>query len=395
MTLKLTNYSLRGGKIRNYFMIIFLFFFVTNIKSAPQFTFQSAPFKNRENVITKPQDLLLAAQDALNYIKKHRSKYFKRIVHPGRVFPKKFKLREKHIKNTLAFIVNTLNKDLRRARRKNFDGSFRIQDPEFLNKNFKFIRWIGDPVGAKKNGAVLEPEKIRVTKYLILKVPGRNKKQGKFKCALYSAPKDERRMSRKQIKRNRDKLTRFKYTKQDIVKGVLDKKRLAEPLVWLTREGLEEALMQGSVVVAMPDGQELMFNIDKDNGISFDHKLSSKRKQKRYWYFCQRPIGSEVLKSKCKKNRCRDSKVVYVPEVTCAGDVYNLGLGKIIALRYKNLESSKEEIRLCVLSDTGGAFKNNLYQIDFLSGFFDSKKDFQDYISKMPEYMKAYFLLRK
>ena len=88
-------------------------------------------------------------------------------------------------------------------------------------------------------------------------------------------------------------------------------------------------------------------------------------------------------------------KVAYVPEVTVAGDLKNLGLGKIVALRYKNKRSKKDEVRLCMLSDTGGAFKNNLYQLDLFSGFFNKSRTFWNYVHKYPEQVDAYFLLKK
>ena len=49
-----------------------------------------------------------------------------------------------------------------------------------------------------------------------------------------------------------------------------------------------------------------------------------------------------------------------------AGDIYNLGLGKLVALE----DPKSGELRLVVLGDTGGAFQPNLFQLDDFAGAF-------------------------
>lgn len=48
-----------------------------------------------------------------------------------------------------------------------------------------------------------------------------------------------------------------------------------------------------------------------------------------------------------------------------------------------------------VIADTGGAFLPNFYQLDFLAGIFKTNKDFNRYISQLPEYATAYILVKK
>ena len=219
---------------------------------------------------------------------------------------------------------------------------------------------------------------------MIFKIPGSHERQGKFQCALYATPSDEEGLKSKDIARKKKKLIRFKYTKQDILDGVLDDNDLVEPLVWVAREGLEDALLQGSAVVVMPDGTERLFNVHKNNDIVYDHSLQPKD-QKRYWYFFEKTKGGKKF----------DDKVECVPEVTCAGNLRDLGLGKIIALKYKNPQTNSDEVRFTALSDTGGAFRDNLHQLDFFSGCFESRESFNKYLRSLPSYADAYIMLKK
>ena len=50
---------------------------------------------------------------------------------------------------------------------------------------------------------------------------------------------------------------------------------------------------------------------------------------------------------------------------------------------------------MAVIADTGGAFLPSLYQLDYLSGIFKTKQDFQDYIRTLPEFANAYILVKK
>ncbi|MGB3639041.1 MAG: hypothetical protein WBA39_15910 [Rivularia sp. (in: cyanobacteria)] len=51
--------------------------------------------------------------------------------------------------------------------------------------------------------------------------------------------------------------------------------------------------------------------------------------------------------------------------------------------------------RMGIIADTGGAFLPSLYQLDFLSGIFKNKNDFQQYVNQLPEYANAYILVKK
>ena len=66
-----------------------------------------------------------------------------------------------------------------------------------------------------------------------------------------------------------------------------------------------------------------------------------------------------------------------------------------MALRYKNKITKKLEMKLVVLLDSGGALKNNFYQLDFFAGVFDSKKQFKKSVRSLPEFVESYLLVKK
>jgi len=127
------------------------------------------------------------------------------------------------------------------------------------------------------------------------------------------------------------------------------------------------------------------FNVDKNNGFSYDKKIKDAKDQKRYWYF--REISKKDIKTK---------KGIHINHGGCifAGDLYNIGLGKIIALRYQNPLTKKDEIRLGVLADSGGALTNNLYQLDLFAGIFKNRIQFHDWIKQLPNAVEAYILIK-
>jgi len=331
------------------------------------------PFAQQQ-IKTNIQSLYKLSQDTLRYLKKHEKDSWS-AVKVGLVSP--FGIRLTDIKKTLTFIMKVIEED----RGKKYQ---RMLDPYFLNRNFQIIKWNGDRDAAQKHAVSFPEGHIRITKYLIFKVNGSDKKTNKFCCALYAVPEEEKKYSQEFIEKNKKKFIRFKFTKQDVVKGALDHKKV-KPLVWLTRNGLEEALMQGTIAVIMPNKKVGLFNVHKNNDIAYDRSLKDKKKQKRYWYFKE---TNGVL------GYGDNDKIQIQPNVTFAGDVHTLGLGKLIAISYKNPLTQQKELRLGILADTGGAFEDNLYQLDFFTGTFPSRQAFNAAIKKLPESAEAYFLIK-
>jgi hypothetical protein len=268
---------------------------------------------------------------------------------------------------TLDFMILTLKQDLKAKR------PIRLQNPKFLNTHFRAIQWQAlDP-------KVTDEKRIRLTKYAVFTHPGSRQPTKEYNIGLYALKADT----------DVDRI-RLKYTKQDILKNIYEPNGseygAVEPLAYLDREGLESALMEGTILIKFTDGTSAYFNVDRNNNIPYVKGLDP-REQKRYWYF--RPVNT--IKG---YGQTIETKISLKPGVTFAGDVLNIGLGKIVVTESRTT-SDKPELRMGIIADTGGAFLPNLHQLDYLAGVFDSKADFGTYIRKLPEYTKAYILVKR
>ncbi len=267
---------------------------------------------------------------------------------------------------TLDFMIVTLNEDIANKR------TTRLQDPNFINANFRVIKWSAYNPQDKKQ------QRLRITKYAVFTHPGSKTKTSTFNTPIYS------------LKENSNTDTFYtRYTKQDVLSGIYEpggkEFGKVKPLAYLTRNGLEEALMQGTVLINFTDGSKAFFNVDKNNGISYVRGLKA-TSQKRYWYFRQ----VDAIKG---YGHTIDAKISIKPGVTFAGDVLNIGLGKVIVIEHT--KNGRKHLQMGVIADTGGAFLPNLYQLDFLAGIFRSQKDFKQNIQQLPEYANAYILVKK
>lgn len=360
-----------------FFSLIFFSFilyvcFTQDNSYAHLFKKIEAPFVN-EKIVGNPQEILKSAQSTLRFIVTHEKKAWAPFTSP--IFAQ-FGITLDDVKRTLRFIIETIKQD--RSKKKQ-----RILDPHFINKHFNVICWTSEHHEKNQHSATNNCSDVRLTYYLIYRVNGSFKKTKDYPYALYAVPDEEKKLTDHQIEQKKKSLIRYSYTKQDIINGVLLNKKV-RPLVWLSRQGLEEALQQGTVIVVMPDGSERTFNVDKCNDIPYDHALENRELQKRYWYF-----------KATEGHAGYNGKIDSIPDVTLAGDVYNLGLGKIVALKYTNKQTELPELKLGVLSDTGGAFKNNLHQLDCFTGIFSSPEEFKAHIKNLPMSAQAYILIKK
>ena len=249
----------------------------------------------------------------------------------------------------------------------------RLTDPKFLNEHFQVIQWF--PFRSGHSSA----REIRLTKYAVFTIKGNLEKTTVYKYALYALPFDEKGMSLKEAEKKKDSLSRFRYTKQQVLDGVYEDGG-AVPLIWVTRDGLEESLMQGSICVELPNGEKRYYNVDRNNGFSYDPRIRNPRDQKRYWYFGRvdqpRGYGMDI-----------QSQMPIFPDAAVAGDVYNLGLGKLMGISY-NGKDGERKIRLVILADTGGAFSPNLYQLDYYCGVIQTRNEFREH----PEFVRVFIL---
>jgi hypothetical protein len=270
------------------------------------------------------------------------------------------------IVKTLDFTILTLQQDIKAKR------SIRLQDPKFLNTNFRSIEWTAFNPTAK------DEKRVRMTKYAVFTHPGSRTPTKEFTAGLYA------------LKPDTDiEAIRLKYTKQDVLKNIYEPQGKefgkVEPLAYLDREGLESALMEGTVLIKFTDGTSEYFNVDRHNNIPYIKGLKP-HDQQRYWYFRSvndiKGYGGSI-----------ETKISLKPGVTFAGDVLNIGLGRIVVT--ENSSNGKPQLHMGIIADTGGAFLPNLHQLDFLAGVFASKEEFTEYTRKLPEYTKAYILVKR
>ncbi len=268
---------------------------------------------------------------------------------------------------TLDFMILTLTQDLKAKR------PIRLQDPKFLKTHFRAIQWRAfDPKTTAE-------KRIRLTKYAVFTHPGARTPTKEYPLGLYA------------LKPGTDiDRIRIKYTKQDVLKNIYEPKGIeygaVEPLAYLDRAGLESALMEGTVLIKFTDGTTAYFNVDRHNNIPYIKGLDP-LEQQRYWYFKRvnaiKGYGQTI-----------QTKISLKPGVTFAGDVLNIGLGKIVVTESGG-NANQPQLRMGIIADTGGAFLPNLHQLDFLAGIFNSKEDFAAYTRKLPEYTKAYILVKR
>ena len=299
---------------------------------------------DKESTSTNPNTLKKAALHALKYFFKSNDPVLQGLT--------KSKMLEELISSeetmeTLKYILKAENEEL--------------TNPNFLENNFTFIKWNGDEKEAKKRKVNIDTNTIRLTHYAVFSCKGSYEKSEECPCALYH-------ITKKEVKAP-------KYTKQEVLLGAVNEHKDIKPMVWVPRQGLEDALLQGSIVVTIQNREEKLFNVDKNNGIPYDQANKNPFKQKRYWYF------KEIGQTRSQGN-IQHLSLVSLKSTACAGDVKNMGLGKVILLRYTNEKTKKKEFLIVVLADKGGAFENNLYQLDLFEGIFATKDTFFSQVGK-------------
>jgi len=322
-------------------------------------------------------DLCDVASGTVAYLDKGAN-YDPQVIHPG--IAAEFGADLERVKATLSFICHVTQED-----NKNGVAS-RLSDPAFIGEHFEVIRWRPNKRQSRqfqRNKPLLQQipdDKILLTKYYIKKARGSTAQSAAAPHALYAIPHDEADLSLEQADAKKHAITRYRYTKQQVLSGILDKKALATPLVWLSRDDLEDTLMQGTVMIE-GGARPQFYNVHRNNGIGYNRDLK-KRQQQRYWYF-------KATASVLGYGKDANYKIPIHPHVTVAGDIAHLGLGKLIMLTHNG------ESRLTVLADTGGAFANNQYQLDYLGGYFYNWQDYIKTYRSFPDYFEARILLVK
>lgn len=306
--------------------------------------------------------------------------YDPEVIHAGKVFNRTVTI--ERVKETLAFICQIAEED------KRLNQPSRLNQPEFIQQQFEILRWQPDAEvvrqAAKQKSLLrkLPQGEVLITRYYVHKAIAQKSWSADTPYALYGLPYDEQALTIEDAEQQRDTLTRYRVTKQQALNGALD--TLAPPLVWLARDDLEAALMQGTLVTHH-HGEERVFNVHRNNGISYDPAIRP-YKQARYWYFKEVP---HIL----GYGKDAHFKIPVLPEVTVAGDLHQLGLGKLMLMRRN--EAGESVYRMALLADTGGAFADNLYQLDWLSGAYQGKAAYQQANRHIADYAQIWMLLKK
>ncbi|WP_448213550.1 MltA domain-containing protein [Colwellia sp. MEBiC06753] len=309
-------------------------------------------------------------------------------VHAGAVIGHGITLEK--VEQTLAFICQVYREDVRAKR------NSRLHDAAFIKQHFQLIRWLPDTAKANEIASAstnavkqrmlraIPNDQLFLTKYYAKLLDGSAVKTEHYSQALYQLPYDEAGLTQEQAEQGKAQLTRFKFTRQQIIDGALLKNNLAKPLVWVSEEALHDVLLQGTGVLEV-DGKIRFFNVHRNNGIAYDYSIG-KREQPRYWYFAEVPsilgYGKKI-----------QDKVAISPQVSLAGNVKQLGLGKLVLFNYPN--QANAQARLAILADEGGAFDDNLFQLDLLAGSYRGWDDYHQANKHLPDYAQAWILLKK
>ncbi|WP_286263324.1 MltA domain-containing protein [Thalassotalea atypica] len=330
--------------------------------------------------------LCKVAGNTLDYINRHENDRY--AVHGGEMLNNNISL--ERVKRTLAFICKTAQEDLVTGR------VARLTDPRFLKENFEFVHWLPDKekantVAKKSTNQVkrrllsnIPEQQIFLTKYYTKLLKGSEQQTPKYTQALYALPFDEQGVSIEEASKRQSSLTRYRYTRQQVIQGALLKNNLAKPLVWISEEALHDVLLQGTGVLEV-NGQTRYFNVHRNNGIAYDYHIG-KREQARYWYFAEVPsimgYGQKI-----------DEKIALAPHVSVAGNIKQLGLGKLFLLQYQT--NGADVSRLAILADEGGAFDDNLFQLDLLVDSYYGWKDYHQANKHLSDYASAWIMVLK
>jgi hypothetical protein len=316
--------------------------------------------------------LCATARQTLAYLNQGTA-YDPLTIHPGTALP----IPLPRIKATLRFICQ---------------NQTRLNDPTFIQKHFELIRWQPDMQQVKRFSAhkpllqKLPPNHILMTKYYVHLATASTRPTPEKPYAIYALPNDEQTLNLEQANARPD-LIRFQYGKQAILAGALDGKPVPA-LAYVNRDDLESALMQGTIVAHFSDSLKTQtFNVHRNNNIAYDRNKPP-YEQDRYWYFKR----VEGIKGYGKD---ADHKITVQTGVTFAADIAQWGLGKLLMIQYPNPKTGQMITRVGVLADTGGAFDDNLYQVDFLAGAYQGKSAFLQASHDLPDDVMAYFMVLK
>ncbi len=328
------------------------------------------PFYFNQKVIIDSANLTEIADHTAEFLKKvHTSKYTS--VSIGSVF-KDTDITLKDVEDTVDFIAR-----MGRLHPEWLRGTW------FYTQYFDFYRWHTDHACFHKEGPfplgwLRPPHAVRITNYRTLSISASDHKTKQYYYPLYEVPSDEKKHVPSYIASHRGEFLRFMFTLPQILAGALEGNPKTHVIAWVTEDGYRECAMQGSGLLAFKDGTTCMVQITGHN---------NKDKKDRY-FFVQR------AKPRPKAGK-HPVKVDPIPGVSFAGDIDALGFGKVFVFIGRNSQTLEKEMRVGVLVDTGGAFKDNLCKLDLFLGHFDNVLQFREAQTKFPHSAQVYMIIKK
>lgn len=291
--------------------------------------------------------------------------------------------------STLEFIntIQAEDHDHIKSNKKQADGSpwvYRMSKYWYLSQNFDFYRIYGNQSNAKISKVDLPFGKIKITKYAIFEFEVGRQISKKNNTEVYAIPEWVNPTSGQSQ-------YRLRYTKEQVFGGVYrvggEAQGKAKPLAFTTKSNVELVMLQGTFVGCFEDGTRKIFGVAGTNEEPFEVAIKH-ADQKRYIYF-------KELDDFYGYGKIKEDKIKIEPGLTFAADVNNFGIGKLMLACYEDTVSKKFKAKIGILADTGSAFADNSFHIDFLLGNYDSKKSFYKDADKIPSYCDVYILIKK
>lgn len=335
------------------------------LEKVTQFTY------NRKMAVNVPALAQISEEVSQFLSTVHKSAYVQ--VDEGKIF-KRLNISLEDVQQTAEFIAKTAR-----------EHPSWLNTPWFYREFFDIYRLYSDgPLCPAKMGKLPRgwpgaPSAHRITTYRVCKIPGSRIKTSVYNFPLYSRPFDEAHKGPRQHTAKKEPLTRFVYTRQEIVGGSLEPGK-AQVIAWVTLEGYKELVMQGSAMIDFDDGSPLQtFQVVVHNG---------KEGSEKYWF---------IAPYEKKRSKKFPVKVDPVPGVSFAGNIAELGFGKVLLMIGKNpLDADKEkEMMVGMLVDTGDAFQDNLCKFDLFTGYFEDHHLFKKHTRHYPHTAEIYIIIKK
>lgn len=222
--------------------ILLGFLFVQSAFASPHFVASQPLFQGIYDI--NGTELCATAKQTLAYLHQG-SGYDPHVIHDGKVVT----IPLNRVKATLTFICANQDK---------------LNNPNFVKRHFDFMRWYPDKRQASllaTNKPLLKnlpADRLLMTKYYVHLAHASSVKTSRMPYALHGLPADERGLTLEDADK-KPGLIRLNYGKQAILAGALNDKPVPV-LAYVSREDLEAALLQGTVVVDF-DGKEKKYSM--------------------------------------------------------------------------------------------------------------------------------------